>query len=180
MVKVAMVPPPGARSSMSATSQSAGAWAGAGLQALAAQPNAVVTSAVATDHPAAPSMEMDTDSDGDRRSSDVAMPKRVVVDARRPLGYAELMESRAHRSAVLELCGLFGADVVDVGTQHAIVLLSSWSARVDAFLKLLRPFGIIEVARSGQVAMARLPVISAEDEARSKQDEKDANRRIEV
>ncbi len=34
----------------------------------------------------------------------------------------------------------------------------SWPKRVDAFIKMLQPFGVIEAARSGTIAMSRSPV----------------------
>ena len=57
-----------------------------------------------------------------------------------------------------DLGQLFGAEVVDVGTRHIVLQLTSWSRRIDAFIRMLEPFGIIEVARSGVVAMLRSPV----------------------
>jgi acetolactate synthase-1/3 small subunit len=59
---------------------------------------------------------------------------------------------------VRDLGQLFGAEVVDVGTRHIVFQLTSWSRRIDAFIRMLEPFGIIEVARSGVVAMLRSPV----------------------
>lgn len=61
----------------------------------------------------------------------------------------------AHRQAIAELCRMFGAKVVDVGTDSMIVELCAKSTRVDAFVELLRPFGILEAARSGTMAMPR-------------------------
>ena len=53
---------------------------------------------------------------------------------------------------------LFGAEVVDVGTHHIIFQLTSWSRRVEAFIAALGPFGVVETARSGVVAMLRSTV----------------------
>ncbi len=72
--------------------------------------------------------------------------------------YAALIAAQPHRAAVRELGSLFAAEVVDVGNRHVVFQLTSWPRRVDAFLRLLQPWGIIEVARSGVVAMLRSPV----------------------
>lgn len=72
--------------------------------------------------------------------------------------YNELISAQSHRTAVRDLGQLFGAEVVDVGSRHIIFQLSSWSRRIDAFIRMLEPWGIIEVARSGVVAMLRSPV----------------------
>ena len=36
-------------------------------------------------------------------------------------------------------------------------------ARIDAFLELMRPFGIIEMARTGRLALARGPKMEGRD-----------------
>ncbi|KAJ3046096.1 hypothetical protein HDV00_003846 [Rhizophlyctis rosea] len=77
-----------------------------------------------------------------------------------------LLISSLQRQSITELARLFGARVVDVSHESIIVELSAKSARVDAFLNLLRPFGIIEAARSGTMAMPRSHVDGlGEDEA---------------
>lgn len=53
------------------------------------------------------------------------------------------------RQAITELARLFNARIVDVSIDSVIVELSAKPDRVDAFLKLLKPYGIIEAARSG-------------------------------
>ena len=75
------------------------------------------------------------------------------------------MESRKHRQAVVDTCQLFGSNVVDVGTDSMIVELVSWSRRIDAFIRTMKPFGIIEVARSGAITMPRVPVAGKLDDA---------------
>jgi acetolactate synthase-1/3 small subunit len=59
--------------------------------------------------------------------------------------------------AVRDVGNLFGAEVVDVGSRHIVFQLTSWSRRIDAFIRMLEPFGVVEVARSGIVAMLRSP-----------------------
>ena len=60
---------------------------------------------------------------------------------------------------------LFGAEVVDVGTHHITFQLTSWSKRVEAFITSLQPFGIIETARSGVVAVLRSNVAGTETDS---------------
>jgi acetolactate synthase I/III small subunit len=72
--------------------------------------------------------------------------------------YDTLLASQSHRAAVRDVGELFGAEVVDVGSSHVVFQLTSWSRRIDAFVRMLEPFGVIEVARSGVVAMMRSPV----------------------
>lgn len=87
----------------------------------------------------------------------VAMTRDALAAGRRP-SYEVLLASQSHRAAVRDIGDLFGAEVVDVGSSHVVFQLTSWSRRIDAFIRMLEPFGVIEVARSGVVAMIRLPV----------------------
>ncbi len=80
-------------------------------------------------------------------------------------GYADLMSAHFHREAVMQQAKLFNAEVVDVGSEHMTLELSSWSRRIDAFIEMLRPFGIVESSRSGVVAMPRSPVAGMVDGA---------------
>ena len=80
-------------------------------------------------------------------------------------GYRALIDAQPHRAAVRDVGTLFGAEVVDVGSRHIVFQLTAWSRRIDAFITMLEPWGLIEVARSGVVAMLRSPVTGTEGEA---------------
>ncbi|KAJ3255234.1 hypothetical protein HK104_007166, partial [Borealophlyctis nickersoniae] len=69
-----------------------------------------------------------------------------------------LLGTAIQRQAITELARLFNARIVDVSTTSVIIELSAKSERVDAFLKLMKPYGIIEATRSGVMAMPRSPV----------------------
>lgn len=55
-----------------------------------------------------------------------------------------------HLHSVNVLAEQFGARIVDVSENSVIVEMSGKTNRVEAFLSLLKPFGIIESARTGQ------------------------------
>lgn len=59
------------------------------------------------------------------------------------------------RRDVIELAGLFRARVVDVGHQEIMVEMSGPEAKLEAFIDLISPFGIVELARTGVIAMPR-------------------------
>ncbi|KAK9761117.1 acetolactate synthase, regulatory subunit [Basidiobolus ranarum] len=65
------------------------------------------------------------------------------------------LATHKHLEAIQELTKLFQGQIIDVGNESAIVQLCTKSARIDAFMKLLKPFGILEAARSGIMAMPR-------------------------
>ena len=59
------------------------------------------------------------------------------------------------RRDVIELADLFRARVVDVGREELMVELSGTEDKIEAFINLVRPYGIVELARTGVIAMAR-------------------------
>lgn len=60
------------------------------------------------------------------------------------------------RSQVLELADIFRAKVLDVGLERLTLALADTPDRLDDFTELIRVFGIIEVQRTGRVALAKL------------------------
>ena len=61
----------------------------------------------------------------------------------------------ANRTAIRELVTVFRGKIVDLSPAHLMVELSGQENKIDAFIDLLRPFGILELVRSGRVALAR-------------------------
>lgn len=61
-----------------------------------------------------------------------------------------LIAKNLHLAAIKTLADQFGGRVVDVAENSCIVELTAKSTRVDAFLSLIRPFGVLEAARSGE------------------------------
>ncbi len=66
-----------------------------------------------------------------------------------------LLSSALTRQALTDLTKLFSGRVVDVALDSITIELSAKPSRIDAFIQLVKPFGIIEVARSGVMAMPR-------------------------
>ena len=60
------------------------------------------------------------------------------------------------RAQVTELAAIFDAKVVDVGYESMTVMLAGEPDRLDAFADLARPFGIVELQRTGRIALPRL------------------------
>jgi acetolactate synthase-1/3 small subunit len=54
-----------------------------------------------------------------------------------------------HLHSISVLAKQFGAKIVDVSENSVIVELTAKTTRVEAFLNLLKPFGILEAARTG-------------------------------
>jgi acetolactate synthase small subunit len=77
--------------------------------------------------------------------------------ARLPPSYRALLDAQPHRAAVRDIGELFGAEVVDVGSRHIVFQLTSWSRRIDAFIKTVRERRMMRGCRDGGACAARAP-----------------------
>ena len=59
------------------------------------------------------------------------------------------------RSELMQLVDTFRARVVDVGLESLIVEATGTEEKIDGLVEVLRPFGILEMVRTGRVAMVR-------------------------
>lgn len=59
------------------------------------------------------------------------------------------------RSEVRELAEVFRGKVVDVGKRSIIVEVTGDRSKIEAFERLVRPYGLVEMIRTGSVAIAR-------------------------
>lgn len=59
------------------------------------------------------------------------------------------------RAEIMDVNAIFRGKVVDITTKSMTFEITGPTAKVDAFLNLMRKHGILEVARSGRVAMRR-------------------------
>jgi len=82
----------------------------------------------------------------------------------------DLMLIRAHvppdrRPEVISLVNLFRGRVVDVARNSMLVEMSGTEEKLEAFIDLLRPYGIRELARTGVIAMARGQQVNSRPDA---------------
>jgi acetolactate synthase-1/3 small subunit len=61
----------------------------------------------------------------------------------------------AKRSEISQLVEIFRGRIVDVGVQSVVVEISGTEDKIEAFIQLIRPYGILELARSGRIALVR-------------------------
>lgn len=59
------------------------------------------------------------------------------------------------RAEVLEIVEIFRAKVIDVDPDSVMIEATGTPDKVNALQELLRPFGVIELARTGRVALGR-------------------------
>lgn len=58
-------------------------------------------------------------------------------------------------NAVTEICERYPARIVDMGTKYTIVEITAREDMVEEFIDAMRPIGIVELVRTGVVAMGR-------------------------
>lgn len=67
-----------------------------------------------------------------------------------PLSPSQALRNKhQHLHSISVLANQFGAKIVDVSENSIIVEMTAKSTRVEAFLSLVKPFGILEAARTG-------------------------------
>jgi len=73
----------------------------------------------------------------------------------RDLMLLKVQADSGKRSEICELCQIFRGRVVDVAPDQVIVEISGPEKKVEAFVDLMRPYGIVELVRTGRIAMVR-------------------------
>src|SRR6187455_3276400 len=61
----------------------------------------------------------------------------------------------AQRPEVFQLSESFRGRVVDIQHENVMIEISGTEGKVEAFIELMRPYGILELARTGRIAMVR-------------------------
>jgi acetolactate synthase-1/3 small subunit len=59
------------------------------------------------------------------------------------------------RPEIMQMVELFGARVDDVGTDVLVIEMTGTREKVSAFSDLVKPFGVVELMRTGRLAMSR-------------------------
>jgi acetolactate synthase-1/3 small subunit len=67
----------------------------------------------------------------------------------------------------MQLVDVFRARVVDVSPESLIIEITGTEDKIDGLVEMLKPYGVLEMARTGRVAMSRgnnVPVLEAVDQ----------------
>jgi len=73
----------------------------------------------------------------------------------RDLALIKVSADQQSRPHLMELIKVFRARVIDVAPESLILEVSGTVDKIDGLLEVLRPFGFLEMARSGRIAMTR-------------------------
>lgn len=73
----------------------------------------------------------------------------------RELIMVKVKANSKQRSEIVEIASVFRAKVIDLTADSIILEATGAEGKVEAFIDLMRPFGIKEVVRTGEVAISR-------------------------
>jgi len=73
----------------------------------------------------------------------------------RELVLVKVNSTKTTRSEIMQVTNIFRAKIVDISPKTLTVEATGSEAKINAIIGMLRPFGIKEVARTGQIAMSR-------------------------
>ena len=76
----------------------------------------------------------------------------------RELVLIKVKASRASRADIINVVNIFRANIVDVTPEDVVIELTGGQSKIDALCEVLDEYGIIEIARTGAIALSRGPV----------------------
>lgn len=119
-----------------------------------------------TDDPAVSRMTIVTEGDEQTLEQIIKQLRKVVTvlkvfdfsgqsHVERDLMLIKVHAASGRRGEIVELVNLFRGRVVDVATSELTIELSGPEDKINAFIALVRPYGIKELCRTGRIAMLR-------------------------
>ena len=60
-----------------------------------------------------------------------------------------------NRAGIMKIVGIFGSQVIDVGQKSVVIEVVGDAHKIEMALKLLRPFGIKEIIRTGKIGIRK-------------------------
>ncbi len=75
----------------------------------------------------------------------------------REIALVRVSVAAGKRGEVLEMATIFKAIAVDVGTNAITFQVTGTPAKINDFLELIRPYGIVDLVKSGRIAITREP-----------------------
>ncbi len=73
----------------------------------------------------------------------------------RELLMVKVSASSETRSQILQICDIFRAKIIDASPTSVIVEVTGNEGKIKAFYELIEPFGITDLARTGNLALER-------------------------
>ncbi len=88
----------------------------------------------------------------------------------RDLMLIKVSTENGRRGEIRELVDIFRGRIVDVGATHVMIEISGRENKIEAFIDRMREFGILEMVRTGRIAMLRDRTITDDAAVESTED----------
>jgi len=75
--------------------------------------------------------------------------------AAREMALFKISADGPQRAEVMQLVDIFRAKIIDVAKRSVIVEVTGGHDKIEAFERMVRPFGLVEMARTGEIAISR-------------------------
>ena len=73
----------------------------------------------------------------------------------RELALFKVSADGSQRGEVMQITDIFRGKVVDVGKRSIVLEITGTDDKIEAFERMVRPFGLIEMVRTGEIAISR-------------------------
>ena len=73
----------------------------------------------------------------------------------RELAMFKIHADGVNRAAVMQIVEIFRAKIIDVSKRSLVAEVTGTRDKVEAFERMVRPFGLVEMARTGEIAISR-------------------------
>jgi acetolactate synthase-1/3 small subunit len=78
-----------------------------------------------------------------------------VATVDRDLALVRIATTPAVRPEVLKIADVFRARVIDVSAESVVIEVTGTEDKIDGIVDVLRPYGVLEMARTGRITMSR-------------------------
>jgi len=73
----------------------------------------------------------------------------------REIALIKVSSSASNRSSIIEIVNIFRSNIIDINEKSMIIEATGDSKKISAIIEMLKPFGIIELIRTGLTALNR-------------------------
>ena len=81
-----------------------------------------------------------------------------VESIKRELVMIKVRANKENRADIINVVNIFRAKIVDVSQENVVIELTGEQSKIDAICEVLAEYEIIEIARTGAIALSRCPV----------------------
>ena len=81
-----------------------------------------------------------------------------VDSIERELVMIKVRADKSNRAELSDIVNIFRASIVDVSPENVVIELTGQQSKIDGIIEVLSEYEIIEIARTGAIALSRGPV----------------------